>query len=231
MGVLRGERTAPQNDIVGMGKFGGERLVMAGNKEIRAVLFDVGGVLVQLNGVPTMMRWLGEGVSTEEMWRMWLTSPVVRAFESGRMAAEEFADQIIREMNLPVGQEELMTEFVQWTQGLYPGALELVDSVPRQYVRATLCNTNALHWPRLMTDLRLEHAFDRHFASHLTGRLKPDEETFTHVVESLECEPGEIVFVDDNLLNVEGAKRARIRAFQVRGVEEARQALMVVGVL
>jgi len=202
-----------------------------GGNRVRAVLFDVGGVLVQLNGVPTMMRWLGEGVSTEEMWRMWLTSPVVRAFESGRIPAEEFADRIIMEMNLPVGREELMTEFAQWTLGLYPGALELVDSVPRHYVRATLCNTNALHWPRLMTDLRLEQAFDRHFASHLMGKLKPDDETFTHVIGALECEPGEIVFIDDNLLNVEGAKRAGIRAFQVRGVEEARRALMEAGVL
>lgn len=202
-----------------------------GDNRVRAVLFDVGGVLVQLNGVPTMMRWLGEGVSTEEMWRMWLTSPVVRAFESGRMEAEEFADRIIREMNLPVGREELMTEFVQWTQGLYPGALELVESVPKEYVRATLCNTNALHWPRLMNDLRLEHAFDRHFASHLMGKLKPDDETFAHVVEALQCEPGEIVFVDDNLMNVEGAKRAGIRAFQARGVEEAEQALRAAGAL
>src|SRR6266852_4483121 len=159
----------------------------------RVVLFDVGGVLVQLNGVPTMLRWLGHRVSTDELWKMWLTSPVVRAFESGQIAPEAFADQLIEDMMLPVGREQLLKEFVEWTLGLFPGALELVESVPRKYVRATLCNTNALHWPRLMTDLQLAGAFDYHFASHLTGKLKPDEDAFLQVAESLGCPPQEMV--------------------------------------
>jgi len=195
------------------------------------VLFDVGGVLVQLNGVPTMLRWLGRRVSTDELWKMWLTSPTVRAFESGQIAAEAFADQLIDDMTLPVGREQLLREFVEWMQGLFPGALELVESVPRKYVRATLCNTNALHWPRLMTDLRLAGAFDHHFASHLTGKLKPDEGAFLQVTESLGCRAQEVVFIDDNRMNVDGALKTGMRAFQVRGVDEARSVLREEGIL
>jgi putative hydrolase of the HAD superfamily len=200
-------------------------------QQARVVLFDLGGVLVQLNGVPTMLKWLGDRVSTEELWKMWLTSPVVRAFESGRATPEDFADQLIRDMKLPVDRDELLTEFVQWTLGLFPGALELVESVPRRYARATLCNTNERHWPRLMSDMRLADVFDHHFASHLTGKLKPDDEAFAHVIETLECAPREVVFIDDNQLNVDGARRAGMRAFRVQGVEEARQALAEAGVL
>jgi putative hydrolase of the HAD superfamily len=138
---------------------------------------------------------------------------------------------LIEDMKLPVGREQLLREFVEWTLGFFPGALDLVDSVPRRYLRATLCNTNALHWPRLMSDMRLAGAFDHHFASHLTGKLKPDEEAFRHVTESLGCRAEEIVFVDDNRLNVEGALRTGLRAFHVRGVEEARSVLMEEGIL
>jgi FMN phosphatase YigB (HAD superfamily) len=31
-------------------------------------------------------------------------------------------------------------------------------------------------------------AFDHHFASHLTGKIKPDEEAFQHVLAALGCE-------------------------------------------
>jgi len=201
------------------------------NSKTRVVLFDVGGVLVQLNGVPTMLQWLGHRVSTDELWKMWLSSPVVRAFESGKIAPEVFADRLIDDMKLPVGREQLLREFVEWTLGLFPGAMELVESVPPRYLRATLCNTNALHWPRLMTDMKLAKAFDHHFASHITGKLKPDEEAFLQVTEMLGCRAEEVVFIDDNRLNVEGALKTGMRAFQTRGVEEARKALRDQGIL
>jgi hypothetical protein len=53
----------------------------------RVLLFDVGGVLVQLSGVETMLGWMGETATSEEMWRMWLHSTPVREFERGRIGA------------------------------------------------------------------------------------------------------------------------------------------------
>jgi hypothetical protein len=55
----------------------------------RVLLFDVGGVLVQLSGVETMLRWMGESATSDEMWRMWLHSTPVREFETGRIGATE----------------------------------------------------------------------------------------------------------------------------------------------
>ena len=196
-----------------------------------AVLFDLGGVLVELNGVPTMLRWLGDRMSVDEMWKMWLTSPVVRAFETGQMVPGEFADRLIEDLELPVGREQLLEEFASWATGLLPGALDLVARVPRRYTRATLCNSNALHWPRLMTGMKLDGAFDHHFASHLMGKIKPDEEVFVHVREAMGCKAGEILFIDDNQLNVEGARRTGIQAFRVKGVEEAESLLLEAGVI
>src|ERR1700674_3050242 len=91
--------------------------------QIRIGLFDVGGVLVELPGVPTMLAWMGNRGSPEELLRMWLTSPVVRAFETGRATLEVFADQLIAEMALPVGRDQPLDEFTRWTVGLFPGAL------------------------------------------------------------------------------------------------------------
>jgi hypothetical protein len=49
-------------------------------------------------------------ISTEELFRMWLTSPSVRAFETGRIEPDLFADQLIVEMPLQVGRDALLKE-------------------------------------------------------------------------------------------------------------------------
>jgi glucose-1-phosphatase len=200
-------------------------------REIEVVLFDVGGVLVEMKGVPTMLAWLDHKISVEKLWRLWLSSTAVREFETGRIEPSDFADQIIREMRLPVSDEEFLSAFRGWLEGLYPGALELVYSVPERFRRATLCNTSVLHWPRLMSDFELEHAFHHHFASHMTGRIKPDEDAFQHVVDTLGCKSSAIFFLDDNRLNVEAARKIGMRAVQVQGPTEARYALTEAGVL
>jgi putative hydrolase of the HAD superfamily len=198
---------------------------------IHVVLFDLGGVLVELRGVPAMMALLDNRVSIEEMWRLWLESPTVRRFESGRSTPAEFAKEIVREMSLPIGPAEFSACFQSWLSGLYPGALELVRSVPSRFTTATLTNTSQLHWPRLMTEFQLEHAFDRHFASHLTGRMKPDREAFQQVLDTLDCKPESVFFLDDNTLNVEAARRIGMQAVQVRGPGAARHALVEAGVV
>jgi putative hydrolase of the HAD superfamily len=199
--------------------------------QIRVVLFDVGGVLVELSGVPTMLAWMGDRASPEELWKMWLTSPTVRAFETGRVTPEAFADQLIAEMALPVGRNRLLEEFTRWPRDLFPGTLELISRVPRRYTRATLCNSNALHWPRMMNEMGLAPAFDHHFASHLMGKIKPDEDVFHHVTATLACRAEEVLFLDDNQLNVEAAKRVGMQAFQAKGITAAEQILKVAGVM
>ena len=195
------------------------------------MLFDLGGVLVELSGVSTVISWMATPVVPEELFRIWLTSPAVRAFETGRIDEALFADQLIAEMSLHVGRDALLKEVAQWPTGTFPGALELLERIPRRYIRATLSNTNAMHWPQVMGRMKLEKAFDHHFASHLTGKIKPDEEAFQHVTVTLKCAAEEILFLDDNQLNIDAAKKCGMHAVRVKGVPAAQRALLEFGVL
>lgn len=199
--------------------------------DVQVVLFDGGGVLVELHGIPTMLGWLDNKTTTEELWRLWLTSPAVRRFETGCATPDHFAEEIIQEMSLPVSPQEFIARFQSWLSGLYPGALDTVRSVPARFIRATLCNTNVLHWPRLMTEFHLEKHFQHHFASHLTGKIKPDPEAFENVLGTLGCPASAVFFLDDNILNVEAARNVGMRAAQVRGPAEARRALVTAGIV
>jgi len=199
--------------------------------DIRVLLFDVGGVLVQLTGVEMMLGWLSNRVSADEMWRMWLQSPSVRKFETGQIDADEFSVGVICEFGLAVEPQRFLQSFVEWPTGLYPGTLEMLARIPRSYRRAVLSNSNALHWPRVMIDMQLGPAFDIHFVSHLTGRIKPDADAFEHAVDSLDCAPRDVLFLDDNLLNTEAAKSIGMHAVRVRGLAEAQAVLTELGII
>jgi HAD superfamily hydrolase (TIGR01509 family) len=201
-------------------------LMKSAPNEIRVLLFDVGGVLVQLSGVQIMLEWLGHGISEEELWRRWLQSVPVRQFETGQIDADEFAIAVTSEFGLTVEPRQSLETFTRWPTGLYPGTLEMLARIPSSYQRAVLSNSNALHWPRVQTEMKLGTAFDSQFVSHLTGRIKPDAAAFEHVVESLGCSPASVLFLDDNLLNVDAAQRIGMQAVRVRGIDETKRVLV-----
>lgn len=198
---------------------------------IRVVLFDVGGVLVEPSGVATMLEWMQNSVSGEQLWRMWLTSSSVRAFETGRLSPEAFADQVIAEFRLPVPPEVFLETMTRWSVTLFPGAVELVEQISQHYVCATLCNTNVIHWKYLMRNEGFTRAFPHHFPSHLIGKIKPDAEAFQHVTDALQCDPHEVIFLDDNGMNVVAARSLGMQAVRVKGIAEVKQALVSSGVL
>jgi HAD superfamily hydrolase (TIGR01509 family) len=197
--------------------------------DIRVLLFDVGGVLVKLSGVETMLGWLGNRITTDELWRMWLQSASVRKFETGQIDAGEFSVGVIAEFGLAVEPRRFLESFISWPTALYPGTLEMLARIPPSYRRALLSNSNALHWPRVLGDMGLGPVFHWHFVSHLTGRIKPDAEAFEHAVTSLGCLPDQVLFFDDNLLNVEAAQKFGMHAIRVCGVAEAERALINLG--
>jgi glucose-1-phosphatase len=198
---------------------------------INVVLFDVGGVLVQLSGVATVLGWVADRWTPGEVWRRWLHSPAVRAFETGRMDADTFAATLVAELELGVAPALFLESFSGWPTGLYPGAQELVARIPARYTRALLSNSNALHWPRVIDDFGLGALFEHRFVSHLTGRIKPDRDAFEHVASSLGCHPASVFFLDDNLLNVEAARDAGMQAAVVDGVQGAETALRLARVI
>ncbi|NKB69702.1 MAG: HAD-IA family hydrolase [Candidatus Latescibacteria bacterium] len=204
---------------------------MEPEQTIEAVLFDLGGVLIELGGVQTMLDWTGDEVSEEELWARWLHSPAVRAYESGAIGAPRFAQQLIAEMDLRVGPEDFLDAFRAWPVGLYSGALELVASLPDGYIRAALSNSNDLHWPRFMDEMGLDGAFDHCFASHLLGQLKPDRAVFDQVVEVLDCPPEAVLFLDDNRINIEGARAAGLQGAVAKGVVGAERVLQQWGIV
>ena len=196
---------------------------------IDAILFDLGGVLIELVGVEQMLAWCPDVADTAELWRRWLGSPAVRRYETGGAGREEFAAAIIGEFALPVDADTFLRAFEHWPRALYPGATDLLAELTSRFRLASVSNTNELHWERFRRDWSLPTHFHHNFPSHEVGMLKPDVEYFAHVIDALGVPAGRVLFVDDNALNVQAAAQLGIVARRVAGIDGVRETLDALG--
>lgn len=197
----------------------------------RLVLFDLGGVLVEWDGIEPLVRLCGGRLDREGARRFWLESPSVRLFERGRCSSAEFAAGAVRELGVDLAPEAFVEHFTSWDRGFFPGALDLLREASARCTLACLSNNNELHWGKLRREPGLDGLFARMYSSHETGRVKPDPDAFEYAVADLGVPPEEILFLDDNPECVRAAGALRLRGREVHGVAEARRALVVEGVL
>ena len=111
---------------------------------IQVILFDVGGVLVQLTGVPMMLEWLGGRHTLEELWSIWLHSPSVRAFETGQIDAPTFAQRLVGELDAQVEPQRCLSNRSPAGPPVCTRACSKCWSPAfrRAYTRALLSNSN-----------------------------------------------------------------------------------------
>jgi putative hydrolase of the HAD superfamily len=181
---------------------------------IEAILFDLGGVLIELAGIEQMLAWCPDLDDTAELWRRWLRSAAVR---------------LIGEFALPVDTPTFLRAFEHWPRALYPGATDLLAALAPRFRLASVSNTNELHWEKFRRDWSLPDFFHHNFPSHEVGMLKPDADYFAHVVAALGVPAQRVLFVDDNALNVEAAAELGIVARRVAGVDGVRATLAALG--
>ena len=201
-----------------------------GQTTIAGILFDIAGVLVALDGVPSMAKLLGVESQHEELHAMWLASPSVVAHETGKIDAAAFAAGVVADLKLPVTADYFLQDFCGWPTGLLPGALQLLEEIPDTYKVAALSNTSAVHWEKI-SEMDLVDRFDQAHLSHQIGYLKPSTEAFLVSLEGMRLSPSDVLFLDDGLRNIEAAVKLGMHAHLVRGPEEARLVLEKYGVV
>ena len=189
-----------------------------GDDAITAVLFDMGGVVVELGPLDEL---LGADIPPDAFWPRWLASPAVRSFERGHCSVDVFAAALRDELDLDLTADEVVERFRRFPRGLFPGAAAMVSDVRRTVTTGVLSNTNALHWDTQADAERIAGLFDRHYLSYELGLVKPDAEIFERVLADLHMAAPNVLFLDDNQVNVEAARAVGLNAHVTQGVAEA----------
>jgi putative hydrolase of the HAD superfamily len=200
---------------------------------IQAVVFDFGGVLVQVYR-PEVFRDLEErmalapGSLSEILWR----SPDWRLAEIGAIGDDEYWRRTAHRLGLDAA------EAVQRFQGeLFSGVeanrrmVELVRRLRGRYRTGLLSNASDI-LPRLLAErYGLDGLFDVEVISALVGLAKPDPTIFSLLLARLGTEPDATVFVDDYEPNVEAAEALGIRGIHFTGYDALLPALQGRGVM
>ena len=194
------------------------------------VLFDLGGVLLEVGGVGPMREL--SGIDTdEELWARWLGCRWVQQLEAGRCTPEEFAAGVVADWELAVAPADFLATFGAWVNQPFPGAPELVEETGAAARIGCLSNTNAFQWDAHFGELPIIEAFEFRFLSFELGLVKPDPAIFEAVAAGLPASPESVLLLDDNAVKVEAAAAYGFAARHVRGVGEARRALVETGVI
>lgn len=189
---------------------------------IKAVIFDMGGVLLRTedhNPRNTLARQFG--ISREELEHLVFISETSIAAETGAISREEHFQTVCRRLGIaPEDQLAFVKAF--WAgDRIDVDLVDFIRSLRPRYKTALLSNAWDGTWEFVKEIYDFSDAFDAMVFSADVGMRKPEAEIFHYVVEKLGVRPDEALFVDDFAPNVEGARRAGLQAIQFITREQA----------
>ena len=179
----------------------------------KALLFDLGGVIVQWRGIEALMKLTG--LSRADIISILTASEIFQAYEKGRCSDDIFAAEMIERFSLDMSPAQFKPLWQSWVEQTYPNTKPILTALRERYVMACLSNINVLHWERLKQIISLEDYFDHSFASHLMQTAKPAPLSYEIPIEKLGISPCDIWFFDDTEVNIYAAEQAGLRAFHV----------------
>ena len=187
------------------------------------IIFDLGGVLIELGKMPIPESYFGNGnwVTLKE----WFSSPIAHEFEQGKVSAEFLASKFIDQFELNISIDVFIELFSLWPQRVNPGAKELLIELAKKYQLSVLSNCNVIHWPLMDNKFHILRYFHNKFSSHLIGLTKPDISIYEHVLEKLNTSPSSVLFFDDNQKNIGAANSIGIKSVLVNGTQEIKKYL------
>jgi putative hydrolase of the HAD superfamily len=205
--------------------------------DIRAVIFDVGGVLdvpadLVAEEADRLQLAAGLGLELEEMWRLFYDSDAWKLARVGQITDQEFWNRNLTPFCItdPAAQ----TEFAERTfahKDINPAMRALLDDLRGRMRLAIISNATETLEAMLEERYRVTPYFEVIINSARVGAAKPDPEIFQIALERLGLRPEQTVFVDDQPRNVDAAAKMGLHATRFTDVPALRSFLGELGVL
>ncbi len=192
---------------------------MKKNPEIRAVLFDLGNVLLNYDARKAGKRFAEAcGVPLLKVWIHFFTSPAEKAFTRGEISCYEFYRHSKQVLKFPVNYK---TFSHYWNDIFWEneGMDALLVKLKKRYPLYLISNTNKLHFEYIKKKFKILRHFKKTFPSHEVGHRKPELEIYQKVLAKIGFNPEETVFIDDVPKFVRGARKAGMHALRFRSKE------------
>ncbi len=192
-------------------------------QQIQNIIFDLGGVLLNLDMQKTETAFTEMGVKKfKDLFALGHAASFFKEYEVGSINDDEFITAL---QNLAGIQAERSTVIAGWNAMLrdFPTErIELLVRLKKNYRIFLFSNTNAIHltaFQKTYSDTfggnLLDTLFEKTWYSHDIKRRKPDVKAFEYVLQDAQLVPHETLFIDDALVNVEGARAAGMQGYHL----------------
>jgi putative hydrolase of the HAD superfamily len=205
--------------------------MLEGRRRIEAVISDFGGVLT----TPLMQSFMAfqdqTGISTETLGKAMQAvaeangeNPLFE-LERGEITEVAFLEQLTDGLEPLLGHRPEMHRFKEiYFEALdpNPAMIELMRELKRTGYRMAMLTNNVREWePLWRSMLPVDEIFEVVVDSGFVGCRKPESRIYEMTLERIGLPAEACLFVDDVLVNCEGARKAGITAVHFQDTPQA----------
>jgi putative hydrolase of the HAD superfamily len=197
---------------------------------IKAVAFDYGGVisLPQEEGIMRELASLA-GIESALMRRMYWDNRSV--YDRGRVNGEEYFKNILAGIGVfpddSVIERMVEMDLKSWSK-INPETEKLMGDIKKAGLKVgVLSNMIRPFLEKVIPSLPVFKLPDGAIFSCAVDTVKPEKKIYGLLLTALDCKADELVFFDDDAVNVDAAAKLGIRAFVWNSAESARKEIEV----
>lgn len=204
-----------------------------GIRGMTAIVFDVGGVLIDWNPRHLYRRLFDGNEAAMERFLAEVCTPAWNARQDeGRPFAEAVAELSAR---FPDYGELIAAYHLRWEE-MVPAAIDETIEIVRDVKTAgarlyALTNFSTEKFPLVRSRFDVFELFDGIVVSGDIGLIKPDPAIYRYLVDRYALEASACIFIDDVRANVEAAQSVGMRGVHFSSPAQLRHALNAEGLL
>ena len=190
---------------------------------VKNIIFDLGGVILNLDFAAAEKAFTEIGFEDfKDVFAGGHVTSFIKDYEVGRIDDDQFVREI---RNLAKKQNDDQLAIAAWNAMLVDFPIERIaflKELKKKYRLFLFSNTNSIHLQSFRKTFSenfdegiFDELFEKTYYSHEIKLRKPTKEAFEYVVRDAGLNAAETLFVDDMLVNVEGAREAGLQAVQV----------------
>ena len=195
-------------------------------KKCKAIIFDLGAVILNINYQNTIDEFTKLGVkNASTFYSKKVQTELFNKIETGKISNNEFLKALQKETkNANINQVEKAWNAM--LLDLPEERLQLIKKLKKNHSVYLLSNTNAIHIDAFKKQLGNRkwlsfcELFDKMYLSHELGLKKPDIKIFDYILNEHKLKAEEVFFIDDSPQHITGAKKLGIHCHHLLDNED-----------
>ena len=192
---------------------------------IRNIIFDLGGVIIDINSARTSeaFRRLG-AINLDAVYTQSKQDNLFDFYDVGKISSREFRDALVNRLDLAASDDEFDTAWNAMLGDLPIERLNFIRALRSSYRVLLFSNTNEIHLKEVFNICQQQNGFssfndffDKEYYSHTFGQRKPNPDSFKAILAENGMNQEETLFIDDSLQHVLGARSAGLHAVHLSG--------------